>query len=288
MQRAPCPELHPTTQTKTPTTATGQHALAKRGKKRARTNESDTEMNERSQNDQRGSRKRLKKFQAAIISDDESAEHSSNDSTYVSQDTADDPDSMEVQTNDVQIKQEVVEITLPSNSGLFDTIQIDEEDKPKMAMHLSYRGHHLPGIYLCVIVEPYPPLPPELLRGPTVEPPDVLFRAPSVPAPVVPQLQMRNSSRAPSLRADSSRFRSETPLFLPDEDATTIAPEGQGRTLPSVPLFHDEGEHGEEKERGDLLTFSQALAGVVHEVGGEESDEDLLRGDADEGSRVLE
>ncbi|CAG8570942.1 4394_t:CDS:1, partial [Acaulospora colombiana] len=168
----------------------------------------------------------------------------------------------------------------------------DDDEKSKLAMSLSYSGHHIPGRYLCVIVEPYPPLPPEQLpRASTVEPPEVRFRT----GPAVPILQGVNNVPLSS-RAGSVRFRSTTPLFLPEneDDGVTEIPSGHGgqtRVLPPVPLFgrveRDEGDSDGEAGKG-LLAFSQALAQVGHEEGGDDSDEDYLRGDADENPRMLD
>ena len=78
-------------------------------------------------------------------------------------------DEMRMDANELQVKAESEEPVIPS-APLPKTIDeiIEEifEDKPKM-VSLSYSGFEIPGSHLCVIVEPYPPLPKEALRAKT-------------------------------------------------------------------------------------------------------------------------
>lgn len=201
-------------------------------------------------------------------------------------------DEMHTDANELQVKAEPEEPVIPSASApktIDEMLEEDLEDKPKM-VSLSYSGFEIPGRYLCVIVEPYPPLPKEVLhRSKTLEPPEVRFRAPSV----VPLLKETSITPSPLLASNreggvtpAARFRSVTPLFLPadDERERTPAPTTGpfGKTVPPVPLFNHEED---EEPEPDLLAFSQALANASRGGGGlDDCDEDAeyLRGDADE------
>lgn len=202
-------------------------------------------------------------------------------------------DEMCMDATELQVKAEPDEPVIPSvpaSQTIDEMIEEDFEDKPKM-VSLSYSGFEIPGRYLCVIVEPYPPLPKEELnRARAVEPPEIRFRAP----PAVPQLKETNVTVTPSpllasnrggSMTPSTRFRSATPLFLPadDEREPTPAPTtgSFGKTIPPVPLFNHDSDQDDEP---DLLAFSQALANVPRSGGGLDDDEDIeyLRGDADE------
>jgi len=197
-----------------------------------------------------------------------------------------------MEANETQVKAEPEEPILPSAPApktIDQIIEEDFEDKPKM-VSLSYLGFEIPGRYLCVIVEPYPPLPKDALhRAKTLEPPDVRFRAPSA----VPRLKESSTTTSPLLASDKGRsvtpavrFRSATPLFLPADDEPERTPASTtgpfGKTIPPVPLFNN---NSDEDEEPDLLAFSQALANVPRGGGGlDHGDEDAeyLRGDADE------
>jgi len=198
---------------------------------------------------------------------------------------------MHVDANEPKIKAELEEPVLPlapAPKMIDEMLEADFEDKPKM-VSLSYSGFEIPGRYLCVIVEPYPPLPKEALhRAKTLEPPEVRFRAP----PVVPQLKETNVIPNLLLASDRGgsvipaiRFRSATPLFLPADDERECTPAPTtglfGKAIPPAPLFNLDSDEDEP----DLLAFSQALANVPRGGGGlDDGDEDdeYLRGDADE------
>ena len=270
----------------------------KRGKKRTRPLDSDEDiemLDNPPSSRSRASRHKIRKVyneNDGMGDSESSGSEPKDDATYV-------PDGRESDKNDAGgssssvVKTEVAEIELPPPSAA-DTfpINVDEEDKPKMAMSLSYSGHHIQGRYLCVIVEPYPPLSSEQI--PSTEPalpPEARFR----PPPAIPRL--RDPSEIPSSsRASSTRLRSETPLFLPDDDNDsvrgTLPRIDRSKALPPVPSF-DGLQKGQllrpgEENAGSLLAFSQALSNVRHEEEGSDSDEDYLRGDADENQRVLE
>ncbi|KAG8825266.1 hypothetical protein FRC20_007525 [Serendipita sp. 405] len=199
-------------------------------------------------------------------------------------------------TAGIVIKDEEPDPILPrSPSGFSRAIDVDEDEKPKMAMHLSYSGYHIPGRHLCVIVEPYPPLRPDQL--PIIEPekaPELRFKVPTS----IPRLQTVDKVPLNS-REGPTRLRSETPLFLPeDEDEYTDErmpmsdAKGKGRQLPPVPMFKGRvnDEDSDDDGNGDtgLIAFSQSLANVRYQIGGSDSEEDYLRGDADENARVME
>ena len=200
-------------------------------------------------------------------------------------------DDMCMDAKELQVKSEPEEPVIPpipAPQTIDEMIEEDFEDKPKM-VSLSYSGFEIPGRYLCVIVEPYPPLPKEELnRAPTVEPPNIRFRAPTA----VPQLKETNFTPSPLLASDrggsmtpATRFRSATPLFLPADDEREPTPASTtgpfGKTIPPDPLFNHDSDEDDEP---DLLAFSQALANVPRSGGGLDDDEEIeyLRGDADE------
>jgi len=201
-------------------------------------------------------------------------------------------DDMHIDANELQVKAEPEEPVIPSAPApktIDEMIEEDFEDKPKM-VSLSYSGFEISGRYLCVIVEPYPPLPKEALhRAKTLEPPEVRFRAP----PAVPRLKETSITPSPLLTSDrggsvtpAARFRSATPLFLPadDERERTPAPT-TGPFRKAIPPVPEINLDSDEDEEPDLLAFSQALAKVPRGGGGlddgDENDE-YLRGDADE------
>ena len=272
----------------------------KRGKKRARPLDSEDDGDDVEMLDSipssitRASRRKIRKVytENEMSGSDSATSEQGNDTAYVPGDF-DNEETIAEGPPSRRVKAEEEEIRLPPASAA-DTfpIDIDEEEKPKMAMTLSYKGHHIPGRYLCVIVEPYPPLAPELApRAESVVPPEVRFR----PTPAIPQL--RDPSEIPSSsRAGSVRLRSETPLFLPEHDdddgVRESSPRFANRQLPPVPHF-DGSARGQlvdakKENAGGLLAFSQALTNVRHEHEGSDSDEDYLRGDADENQRILE
>ena len=281
--------------------ASANGPAGKRGKKRARPVNSDEDVIDDIQTSDnpparrsRISRRKFRKVQNDNDGIDEPESDGSaaeDDPTYIpeehgsSEDNAEEPSSRGIKTEDteVQLPPLSAEDTIPIN--------VDEEEKPKMAMTLSYNSHYIQGRYLCVVVEPYPPLPSEQIPSREPEmPPEVRFR----PPPAIPRL--RDPSEIPaSSRAGS--VRSETPLFLPEDEEDRISrgsPLGTGRnrTVPPVASSH-QSQKGQsirvgEKNAGDLFTFSQALTNLRHEEEGDDSDEDYLRGDADEAQRVIE
>ncbi|KIM29522.1 hypothetical protein M408DRAFT_22865 [Serendipita vermifera MAFF 305830] len=274
-------------------------STGKKGKKRARPIDSDEDgaddiemLDDLSSNIPRSSRRKIRK----VYTEDNDMNDSEGTASGREDDAAYIPDEPNEQDNGVPgiVKAEEEDIRLPPPSATDNfPIDIDEEEKPKMSMKLSYKGHSIPGRYLCVIVEPDPPLAPELApRAESVLPPEVRFR----PAPAIPRL--RDTSEIPSSsRSGSVRLRSETPLFLPehDDDDDSVRgspPPTRDRNLPPVPLFggplRDTLAQSGEENTTSLLAFSQALTSVRHEDEGEDSDEDYLRGDADENQRILE
>lgn len=255
----------------------------KRGKKRARTTDEDddVEMAEETAPGRKTSKRKKPRTATHVLEGDaeDEGQVSDNGSIY-------DPD-MDNQLHEDGVKQEETDIILPPA----ETLSVDvEEDKPKMAMHLSYTGHHVAGRYICVVVAPWPPLRPDQLPPePAVEPLESRFRV----APEVPRLQ-NIAEMPPNSRAGSVRFRSETPLFLPEDGLVrdeTPAPTRhiQTRTLPPVPPFDNAASTATENDNTDnFMAFSQALANVQYQIGGSDSEEDYMRGDADEEQRVIE
>lgn len=152
-------------------------------------------------------------------------------------------------------------------------VDSDEEEKPKPIMKLKYQGFSIGGRCLCVIVEPYPPLPkaaralslaPTGLTGP---------RAPSI---------------APADFILSGQQRGKTPLFLPEDDdrETTPAP-WQGRMRPSLSRVQEAQDEADDEDDGGMLAYSQILQSVgEYATGAAEDDDDIegavFFGDADE------
>ena len=154
----------------------------------------------------------------------------------------------------------------------------DEDQKPKPILKLTYEGFTTNDKCLCVIVEPYPPLPavrrqvslaPMGVRGP---------RAPSIaPADFVP--------------SGGAAQRARTPLFLPDEEderGFTPAPSSR-RVLPPVPLFLEDPDENEDDDElgGGMFALSQVLRTVGNNTSILAEDEDeidgaIFFGDADE------
>jgi len=163
----------------------------------------------------------------------------------------------------------------------------DEEPKPKLALDLKYQAFPNFNRCLCVVVEPWPPRPPQTSGSYSWAPslaPSTASRAPSV-APTISEFSTNRGQRA------------RTPLFLPDLDD-----DSRFRTLPPVPLF-DDGPSSISRDSDvddmevewdgstSLMQFSQMLS-ATGRVGGtdvEEEDEfdgTALFADADEGREL--
>ncbi|KAG8834881.1 hypothetical protein FRC17_006626 [Serendipita sp. 399] len=268
-----------------------------RGEKRARVSDSDEENTPMEIDQPQGpmARRSKRKKQRTV---QESDSESMPDNEDADPDFAPDGDSNTEnpsKATNLVIKEEEADPILPPQASFSAPIDVDEDEKPKMAMNLSYSGYPIPGRYLCVIVEPYPPLRPDQLPQPVAqELPEARFRAPEV----VPRL--RDIDKAPlNSRQGSVRLRSETPLFLPEdvdeaanEQVFTYNAKGKAKQLPPVPMFHEGLNNGssDEDENGDtdLIAFSQSLANVRYQIDGSDSEEDYLRGDADEKARLIE
>ncbi|KAF8528959.1 hypothetical protein BU17DRAFT_36998 [Hysterangium stoloniferum] len=167
------------------------------------------------------------------------------------------------------------ESSYASSRGLNVDGEDVEEEKPKMAMKVTYQGFTIYDRCLCIVVEPWPSLTGGA-RAPSVVPTSTIHRFPSL------------APREPSL---TSLQRERTPLFLPEIDSrrsVTPAPL-PSRILPPVPLFDDtssEHELEEDNEEGGMLAFSQALSLVRDDRAGsadeDENEGNAFLGDADE------
>ena len=155
----------------------------------------------------------------------------------------------------------------------FIDLEVEEEEmKPKPQLQLSFNGFDIFGRCLCVIVEPWP-----VIRAPT-EPQD-----PQSP-------RTATNTRAASVVPDLASGRSQTPLFLPDDDRGVTPAPAHRNDRPPVPLFNDppldKDVEDEEGEEGGMMLFSQLLSAT----GGLRVDADdddgfdgaVLFGDADE------
>ncbi|KAF8663503.1 hypothetical protein AX16_001069 [Volvariella volvacea WC 439] len=142
------------------------------------------------------------------------------------------------------------------NSSVLTQIMIEqEEEKPKPILQLKYRGFHIYGCCLCVVVEPWPPIR-STPRAPSI--------APKVPASVIAPPDF-----VPPRRNESAS-REHTPLFLPDDD--DLPPPGallqgltdQGQSTQLFRLNQDEpDDHGDMMELSQLLTQMGDFPGVV-------------------------
>ncbi|KZW04060.1 hypothetical protein EXIGLDRAFT_827986, partial [Exidia glandulosa HHB12029] len=159
-------------------------------------------------------------------------------------------------------------------------IDEEEEEKKKPILKLAFQSFS-PSIALCVVVEPWPPLPPRRRQTSVFSLGGVraMTRAPSdAPPTLIPQAT-----------------REQTPLFLPDFDrdsatpAPAPAPFFRQPSLPFIPSFQEAtptpGE--EEDPPQDLMEFTRALQATETARGGSPDeqfadDDAVLYGDADE------
>ena len=137
-----------------------------------------------------------------------------------------------------------------------------EEEKPKPALSLKYRGFNIYGHCLCVVVEPWP----------------VVRTVTSDVAPIFKSTTgLLKSNHAPE------------PLFLADEaDTEDIANTGQFINKSYLQqVLSDVEVEGEEEDSGGMLEFSQVLQNIGDSRAGAMNDNDdmdgsVLFGDADE------
>ncbi|KAF9247311.1 hypothetical protein BU15DRAFT_84828 [Melanogaster broomeanus] len=169
---------------------------------------------------------------------------------------------------------------LPHNGPEIDlVVEEEEERKPKPLLKLRYQSFTISGHCLCVVVEPWP-----LQRAVT--------RLQSVaPLGAVSQRGSIASAHFASGESNIAGQRAQTPLFLPELDrAPSETPYPRGRTLPPVPLFHDDTSANDEDDgynSDDLMNFSQVLNSTGHMHANTADDDDdmdgaVLFGDADE------
>ncbi|CAL1700827.1 unnamed protein product [Somion occarium] len=162
------------------------------------------------------------------------------------------------------------------------TTEEEEDIKPKPILKLSYEGFNVSGRCLCVIVEPYPPLPARR---------EVCLTPTGLVAPRAPSIAL-----ADYVLSGGPEQRARTPLFLPDYDererSQTPAPFLREKTRPPVPLFYDEAEGEEDEELGGgMYALSQVIQSVGDNpaVAAEDDDEiegAVFFGDADEAKEL--
>ncbi|KAK7061821.1 hypothetical protein R3P38DRAFT_2831750 [Favolaschia claudopus] len=182
----------------------------------------------------------------------------------------------------VQIKAETPIPGQDEPGGLAAPIDIDideDEEKPKPVLTLKYRDFSIYGHCLCIVVEPYPPLPSTTRAA---------SRAPTI----APLFNNRGASATPSNSNSAATLRARTPLFLPDDDDDRSTPApfiGQG-TRPPVPLFDEEqqDDDSDHSDNGGMMAFSQTMNSYSHLPAGAADDGEGLDygavffGDADE------
>jgi len=169
------------------------------------------------------------------------------------------------------------------STDMFVEEEEEEEEKPKPLMQLAFRSLTMHDRCLCVVVEPWPPLPASAMS-----------RTPSVaPAPQ----SSRTSSIAPPDFIPSIPEREETPmpLFLPDFDrrSATPAPVRFGSVFSTLQTMDEDPDPLANDDSFGMLEFSQMLNSVAGEntAGVEEDDEidgSVLYGDADEMRSIVQ
>jgi len=152
----------------------------------------------------------------------------------------------------------------------------DDESKPKLMLKLGYSSFTIYGHCLCVVVEPWPPLPLPSKLSSVGDLRSRSLRAPSIaPAGFAPT-------------ESNASVRAQTPLFLPDRDETP-APFLRD-TASHVPHFSASTSFPDElqdDDDGGMMQFSQVLnltgdfrAGIADDDDG--IDGVVFFGDADE------
>lgn len=152
-------------------------------------------------------------------------------------------------------------------------LEVEEEEKPKPILNLKYQGFQIYGKCLCVVVEPWPlsPKKPKSINE-VLNDKSRLSVPPRRPGPSVQQAAVR---------------RSETPLFLPDDDADV--PEFPPvQSLFTMDKESDDEDDDNQDPFANMMAFSQALKNTRDErpgavaVDDEDMDSAALFGDADE------
>jgi hypothetical protein len=157
----------------------------------------------------------------------------------------------------------------------FDLRVDEEEDKPKPALQLKYKGFGIYGQCLCIVVEPWP-----AIRSTT--------HAPQELGGITRQSKQKQAttSSAPTVAA-----RANTPLFLADDnEADQNETQNQRPNNPVTNAWDDletMDDSDDDSEMGGMMAFSQALnlAGDSRPGAVEDDDEmegAVLFGDADE------
>ncbi|KZS97659.1 hypothetical protein SISNIDRAFT_436199, partial [Sistotremastrum niveocremeum HHB9708] len=165
-------------------------------------------------------------------------------------------------------------------------IDVDEPDEKKIKpiLQLRYQGFSIYDRCLCVILEPWPPLR---------ELPKPRFTSVVPVSEEVPTLRGASVTPRSGVPDRPAMGRSQTPLFLPDDDyrrSVTPAPGPSApskRVLPPVPLFHESLDDSEEEDDSmGMMQLSQVLHNIGERAGSvdeeDENDGTVFMGDADE------
>ncbi|KAB5596248.1 hypothetical protein CTheo_233 [Ceratobasidium theobromae] len=141
-----------------------------------------------------------------------------------------------------------------------DHLVIEEEEKPKQELRLTYIGHIVPSRCICVIVEPWPVLP--------------------TPAQLASQV-----TKSRPKQSDPRASANAPPLFRPESDDEDDEGDIPMRRRSPNPGFDPDDE-------GGLRMFSQMIneigekrSGVATRGAMDEFEDDALYGDADEEGR---
>jgi hypothetical protein len=170
--------------------------------------------------------------------------------------TEDEPSTVDVDQDDTPIDVDMDDDTFK--------LPIDEEEeKPKPALQLKYKGFSIYGRCLCVVVEPWPTM--HTAKGP------------------LDDLTSQKSKHAKShAQTSSSAPRAQTPLFLADDE--------MGEEDSIAQTSHDLNSD-DDSDGGGMMAFSQALNLAGDNRPGAAEDEQemegaVLFGDADENRQL--
>lgn len=192
------------------------------------------------------------------------------------------------ETEDILPAQQTSDKVPSPSTGDTEVIHIDvdepDEKKIKPILQLRYQGFSIYDRCLCVILEPWPPLR---------ELPKPRFTSVVPVSEEVPTLRGASVTPRSGVPDRPAMGRSQTPLFLPDDDyrrSVTPAPGPSApskRVLPPVPLFHESLDDSEEEDDSmGMMQLSQVLHNIGERAGSvdeeDENDGTVFMGDADE------
>lgn len=180
----------------------------------------------------------------------------------------------EIETTTVDVDQDEVLVgddreMLSPQDTTFDLPMDEEEEKPKPALQLKYKGFSIYGQCLCIVVEPWP------TARTTNRTPQELGGISS----------KKSTPRKHTMTASTIAPRAESPLFLADdmEEENPIS-----NTQNDLELMDDSDD---DSEGGGMMAFSQALnlagdnrPGAVEDE--QEMEGAVLFGDADEARQL--